>query len=141
MVKSIAHFVSSSKNSLCGLVSTFKNEMAFRQEVLLVIPHVVVLWLAHFPLWAVLLLSSLLAVVFISELLNTGIECVVDIASPGYHELAKRAKDAASAAVGLSLLVYFVSWIVLLVDFCRQSSANASSTLDAFNQIVYNTLR
>lgn len=116
MVKSITHFIASSKNSFRGLVSTFKNEMAFRQEAMLVIPHVVILCVLRFPLWAVLLLSVLLMIIFIAELLNTGIECVVDIASPSYHELAKRAKDAASAAVGLSLLAYFSLWFVLLLE-------------------------
>ena len=126
--KSITHFIASSKNSLRGLVSTFKNETAFRQEAALVVPHVVILWLVHFPLWANLLLSVLLAVVFIVELLNTGIECVVDIASPRYHELAKRAKDAASAAVGLSLLVYFLSWIVLYVEYGHRIAPLTSLT-------------
>ena len=88
--------------------------MAFRQEVMLIIPHVIILFFMRPPLWACVLLSVLLMLVFIAELLNTGIECVVDIASPDYHELAKRAKDAASAAVGLSLLAYFAVWVVLL---------------------------
>lgn len=118
MVKSITHFVASSKNSLRGLTSTFKNERAFRQETALVVPHTTILWFVHFPLWANLLLSSLLAVVFVAELLNTGIECAVDIASPEYHELAKRAKDASSAAVGLILLIYFLSWIILFAEYC-----------------------
>ena len=114
MDKSIAHFIASSKNSLRGLCATFKNEMAFRQEVMLIVPHIGILILVRPPFWACVLLSVLLVLVFISELLNTGIECVVDIASPDYNELAKRAKDAASAAVGLSLFTYFVIWVVSL---------------------------
>lgn len=114
MIKSVTHLIASSKNSLRGLCATFKNEMAFRQEVVLIVPHIGILFLVRPPFWACVLLSVLLVFVFIVELLNTGIECVVDIASPDYHELAKRAKDAASAAVGLSLLAYFVVWVAVL---------------------------
>jgi diacylglycerol kinase len=47
--------------------------------------------------WAVLLLT--ITVVLVLELLNTVVEAVVDVASPGIHPLAKVAKDVAAAAV------------------------------------------
>ncbi|MFC4103964.1 diacylglycerol kinase [Paenibacillus xanthanilyticus] len=47
--------------------------------------------------WAVLAL--LIAAVLAAELLNTAVECVVDLASPQQHPLAKAAKDTAAAAV------------------------------------------
>jgi diacylglycerol kinase len=47
--------------------------------------------------WAVLLLT--IAAVLVLELVNTVIEAVVDLASPGYHPLAKVAKDVAAGAV------------------------------------------
>ena len=40
-----------------------------------------------------------IAAVFAAECFNTALESVVDLVSPGYHELARRAKDCAAAAV------------------------------------------
>jgi diacylglycerol kinase len=42
------------------------------------------------------------------EMLNTVIELCVDLASPEYHPLAKRAKDAAAGAVLLSAILSIV---------------------------------
>ena len=47
--------------------------------------------------WAVLLGS--ITLVLVLELLNTVVEAVVDLASPGRHPLAKVAKDVAAGAV------------------------------------------
>lgn len=110
----LKHVCSSTRNSARGLSATFRHEMAFRQEVLLTIPHFLILYMGGFDLNVWLALSVLLALVFSFELLNTAIECVVDLVSPEYHELAGRAKDAASAAVGVCLLAYGLSWGLII---------------------------
>ena len=46
--------------------------------------------------WAIVAL--MIGAVLCAELLNTAIETVVDLVSPQYHPLAKRAKDLAAAA-------------------------------------------
>ncbi|SFC01162.1 undecaprenol kinase/diacylglycerol kinase (ATP) [Parapedobacter composti] len=54
-------------------------------------------------------ISLSIALVFLSELLNTAMEALVDMVSPTYHPLARKAKDTAAAAVlvaaAFSLLV------------------------------------
>lgn len=52
--------------------------------------------------WALILLT--VAVVFITEFLNTAIEVVVDLASPQQHPLAKVAKDVGAGAVLIAAL-------------------------------------
>ena len=47
--------------------------------------------------WAAVILC--IAAVFAAECVNTAIESVVDLVSPEYHELARRAKDCAAGAV------------------------------------------
>ena len=47
--------------------------------------------------WCVVVLA--MAAVWISEALNTALEAVVDLASPGRHPLAGRAKDVAAGSV------------------------------------------
>lgn len=46
-----------------------------------------------------ILLSFAVTLVLFAELVNTALEVVVDLVSPGYHLLAKRAKDVAAGAV------------------------------------------
>ena len=49
--------------------------------------------------------------VLVVELMNSAIESVVDLASPDYHLLAKRAKDIGSAAVFVSIALTVFLWI------------------------------
>lgn len=54
--------------------------------------------------WCVLVLS--IAMVWVTEAVNTAIEFAIDLTSPEYHELAKKSKDVAAGAV---LLAAFAS--------------------------------
>jgi diacylglycerol kinase (ATP) len=66
---------------------------------------------------AILLASCF--VVLITELLNSAVEAVVDLASPEHHVLAGRAKDMGSAAVFVSLAQVVVVWgLFLWQRFC-----------------------
>ena len=56
------------------------------------------LFLRVSPIEFALLALSILFVLF-AELINTAVEAVVDLASPGFHPLAKTAKDTAAGAV------------------------------------------
>ena len=56
-----------------------------------------------------------IAVVFTAELFNTVIELCVDLASPGYHELAKVAKDMAAGAVLLSAILAIIIGLFVFV--------------------------
>ncbi len=61
------------------------------------------LWLRISPLeWAVLALT--IALILALEAVNSAIEAVVDLASPGYHELARIAKDCAAGAMVFAVL-------------------------------------
>ena len=61
------------------------------------------------------LILALGLMVLASELYNTAIEAVVDIASPERHPLAAKAKDCGSAAVALTGLAGGVAWLIVLV--------------------------
>ena len=99
--------------SLAGLRAGWR-ETAFRQEAILAIVLVPLsFWLARS--WVeVALLSGSILLVMIVELLNTGIETVVDRIGPEWHALSKRAKDMGSAAVLLSLLHSGGIWLAAL---------------------------
>ena len=97
-----------------GLAAAWKNEAAFREEVLLAaiaIPLAIVLGKTGID--RVLLIGAILLILIV-EILNSGLEAVVHMASPEHHELAKRAKDMGSAAVLLSLVNAAVIWACVL---------------------------
>jgi diacylglycerol kinase (ATP) len=70
-------------------------------------------WL-HLPLgdWAVLLLTIVL--VWTAEFINTALEAVVDLASPGQHPLAKVGKDVGAAAVLIAALASILIGLLIL---------------------------
>ena len=96
--------------SFAGLRAAWRDESAFRQELLLcvvLIPTAV--WLGRTAVERSLLIGSCL-IVLIVELLNTGIENVVDRVGHEPHKLSGQAKDLGSAAVFVSLLLVLVVW-------------------------------
>ena len=100
--------------SWAGLKAAWRNEEAFRQEGLLcIVLAPLALWLGDSAVERVLLIGSLLLIVIV-ELLNSGIEAVVDRIGPERHELSGRAKDIGSAAVFMALLNAGVIWLLLL---------------------------
>ncbi|MPM55967.1 Undecaprenol kinase [bioreactor metagenome] len=53
--------------------------------------------------------------VWATESINTAIEKLTDLASPGYHTLAKYAKDCAAAAVLISALTAVVIGVIIFL--------------------------
>jgi diacylglycerol kinase (ATP) len=100
--------------SIDGLRLAYRGESAFRQEFC----AAVILWPAAFWVgrtWLeVALLAGSVMMVLIVELLNSSIEAVVDRVSYDLHDLSKRAKDLASAAVFLALLTCLAIWLAAL---------------------------
>jgi len=100
--------------SLAGLRAAYVGESAFRQEVwLLAVATPLAFWLGQGWVQVALLLGSLMLVLIV-ELLNSGIEAAIDRVSFELHDLSKRAKDLASAAVLLSLLLCAGIWAAAL---------------------------
>lgn len=103
------------KHSWSGLRLAFRAEAAFRQELAVVLPLLMVaLWLDLTGVERALLIGSLLLVLIV-ELLNSAIEAVVDRIGSEYHLLSGQAKDVASAAVMLSLLLAASTWLLVLL--------------------------
>lgn len=102
------------KYSHAGFQSAWKNEAAFREEIILAIVLIpLALWLGKTNIEQVLLIGSVLLVLIV-ELLNSAIEAIVDLVSPEFHILAARAKDMGSAAVSVSLTLATIIWFFVL---------------------------
>jgi diacylglycerol kinase (ATP) len=100
--------------SLNGIKLAYTGESAFRQETWLAIVMLpAAFWLGRNWL-EVAALAGTVWLVLIVELLNSSIEAVVDRVSFELHDLSKRAKDIASAAVFMSLLLCAAVWLAAL---------------------------
>ena len=99
--------------SLAGFRHAIRNEPAVREEIVAL--TILVFVSVMLPVTAVehlLLVLSLMLVVAI-ELLNSAIEAAIDRVSTEQHPLAGQAKDMASAAVLVALLMCGLTWMMI----------------------------
>lgn len=112
----LARVIAAAGYSMRGLTYAWKNESAFRQELL---GAIVLIPLAFFLGESAIEVSILLIPVFIVivvELLNSAVEAITDRVGSEVHELSGAAKDLGSAAVLISLFLLFAVWGIFLID-------------------------
>ena len=110
----VHRLVNATRFSLRGFHAAFRHESAFRQEtagLLVIIPAA--MWLGNDAVEVAMLISVYL-LVFVVELLNSGIEAAVDHTSTEHHDLAGRAKDLGSAAVCSALVICGLVWAAVI---------------------------
>ncbi len=90
------------------------HEPAFRQEAILAVLMLPAAWWLGQSWAEVVLLVGVVVAVLVAELLNTAVEAAIDRVGPEWHAQSKRAKDTASAAVLLSLLLCGGVWFSAL---------------------------
>ena len=114
--KGIARLGAAFIYSLNGLRFAISHETAFIQEAFIYIILLVILFFLPLSLTfkCVLLLAN--TIVLIVELVNSAIESIVDMTSPEYNDLAKRAKDLGSAAVLISITIAIVLWACAILE-------------------------
>ncbi|MCG8413458.1 MAG: diacylglycerol kinase [Pseudomonadales bacterium] len=113
--KGLSRLIAATGYSAAGIKAAFKNEEAVRMEIgAFIVMAPLGLWLGETPVEKVLLVACLVFVIVV-ELLNTGIETVVDRVGKDYHELSRVAKDIGSAAVFISLALVIFTWAMLLL--------------------------
>ncbi|MGK0409431.1 MAG: diacylglycerol kinase (ATP) [Shewanella psychromarinicola] len=100
--------------SMKGLMSAWKNEAAFRQETVLACIMLPIVLLINISTPERILLIMTVLIVLIVELLNSAIEAVVDRIGDEIHPLSGQAKDIASAAVFISLVLCALTWSIII---------------------------
>jgi diacylglycerol kinase (ATP) len=110
---SVVRVVRAMQYSEKGIRSAWRDEAAFRQElVLMLLLAPLTLWL-QLPRLDTALLLALMGLVLVVELLNSGLEAVVDMTTPEFNVLAAKAKDCGSAAVFMALSMLCGAWLAL----------------------------
>ncbi|MEC4723055.1 diacylglycerol kinase [Noviherbaspirillum sp. CPCC 100848] len=115
----LKRIMSAASYSMQGFKAAWRNEHAFRQELAVVVPAMLLALFLPLPAVHRLALVAVLINLLIVELLNSAIETVVDRISLERHPLSKVAKDVGSAAVFLALLLAAATWIVILLPLAR----------------------
>lgn len=114
----LARLLPAFKNSVVGLRYAFTHEMAFRQEVcLLLILMPLAFFISDGFIELTLLIFSIIFIL-VTELLNSAIETVVDRISLEHNELSGLAKDLGSAAVLVAIAFFLLVWGYKLVTYC-----------------------
>lgn len=112
--RGIKRIINAAGYSKDGLRAAYRYESAFRQLVWLNGILLVLVFVLDFgpATRMMLIIGSFLSLIV--ELFNTAIEAAVDHTSTARHELAKRAKDAGSAAQMLVLVLLVVLWFMAI---------------------------
>ena len=103
-------------NSWNGLRAATRSEEAFRQEIIALLVAIPAAFLVATDTWRRIALIGVIVLLMIVELLNTAIEKLSDHVTPHHHDAIGRIKDMASAAVGLSLLLAGLVWVIALAE-------------------------
>lgn len=112
----ITRIIKAGGYSMLGFRAAWRHESAFRQETTLAAILVpLAIWLGQSATQVSLLIGSVLLVVIV-ELLNSGIEAVVDRIGDEPHKLSGRAKDMGSAAVLLSVILVIIVWTTIAAE-------------------------
>lgn len=112
----VGRVLKATKCSIKGFKAAFKEESAFRTETYLglVLFPLSVLLAQSLSHWLMLFIPYLF--LLIVELLNSAIEALTDRVGIEYHVLSGRAKDMASAAVTLALIILLLVWAVAIYE-------------------------
>ncbi|WHI50869.1 diacylglycerol kinase [Microbulbifer sp. MLAF003] len=113
--KGLARLIAAARYSSEGLAAAWRNEEAFRMEIILVIFIIpLAIWVGDTPAERAILIAVSLVVLPL-ELINSAIEATVDRISPEKHPLAKIAKDTGSAAVAVALISWLIVWGCIVI--------------------------
>lgn len=106
--------------ALYGLSIPYSTEVSIRIQTGIVVVAVFLGFYFHISHsdWMFVVIAS--AILLLTECLNTAIEKLVDLVSPGYHELAGKVKDIAAGAVFLAGLTSFIIALLVFVPYINK---------------------
>jgi diacylglycerol kinase (ATP) len=97
------------------LKDLIKTESSFKLEIIFIFMFSLSLFFIEVSFIEKLIMFFSLVLILIVEAINGAIERVVDLVTLEYHEMAKRAKDAGSSAVFISIFFAVIVWGSILI--------------------------
>jgi diacylglycerol kinase (ATP) len=110
------HFFHATRNTWRGLVAITRHEKAFQQELVALLVGTPLAFIVATDTWRRVVLIGVLVLLLIVELLNTAVEKLADVVTREHHPGIGWVKDMGSAAVGLSLLLAGLVWLVAVAE-------------------------
>lgn len=104
------------KFALKGIIYTLKNERHMRIHVVASLCVLILSLFFNLSAEKYILLFLTISMVMTAEMINSSIECVVDIFSKDYNSVAKAAKDMAAGAVLLTAGFSVIIGMILFSD-------------------------
>jgi diacylglycerol kinase (ATP) len=101
-------------NTMNGLRAAAASEAAFRQELIALALAVPLALVIATDAWMRLALVGVVLATLIVELLNTAIEKLADRVTQEHDPMIGRVKDMGSAAVGLTLVIAALVWLLAI---------------------------
>jgi len=98
-----------------GIGYATKTQLNFRVHLVAMLIAVVLGYALHISPGEWLWVSLCIALVLSAELINTALELLTDLVSPGYNEKAGHAKDVAAAAVLITALFALVTACIIFL--------------------------
>jgi diacylglycerol kinase (ATP) len=103
-------------NTWNGLVAAARSEAAFRQELAALVLATPLAFMLTGEAWRRLALIGVVVLVLVVELLNTAVEKLADRVSRAHEAQIGELKDMGSAAVGLTLIVAGLTWLLAFAE-------------------------
>jgi diacylglycerol kinase (ATP) len=103
-------------NTWRGLLAATRSEEAFRQELIAFVIAVPLAFFVAAENWKRLALIGVVVLILIVEMLNTAIEKLADRLTTDHDPQIGKVKDMGSAAVGLTLLMAGLVWLLALAE-------------------------
>jgi diacylglycerol kinase (ATP) len=113
----VQRLVQACRNTAKGLAACARTEDAFRQELAVLLVALPVAYFLAADVWRWVTLIGVLLLILVVELLNTGLERLADEVTRETNPNIGRIKDMGSAAVGLSILIAALIWLVALGEW------------------------
>ena len=111
--KGLQRLINATRYSMKGFAAAYRHEAAFREEVLLAAVLIPTALLLRLPAVETVLLIGSVLLLMLVEILNSGLEAVVDRIGPEIHPLSGRAKDLGSAAVFIAIVILCTTWALI----------------------------
>jgi diacylglycerol kinase len=111
----MSRLIKSFSNAIAGILQCLKEEknMRIHAAVTLIVIIAGFFWgLDRFE-WSLIIIA--IAMVWSAEVINTAVEKIVDLITPGYHPLARSAKNMAAGAVLLTTINAIIIGLIIFL--------------------------
>lgn len=110
------NYIDAWKKAISGIWYAAKTQTNIKVQIVVSTLVIIASILLKFNYIEFLFVIFAIAMVLITETINTAIETAVNLVTDKYHELAKITKDVAAGAVVLSAINAVTIWLIIIVN-------------------------